>query len=730
MNNSYQDSSLSPHERAENLLSIMTLEEKVGQMMQISYKNVGREKAIEWAKQYGAGSFLFAFGEDATELQEMALSNRLSIPIIFGIDAMHGYALLNGSTVFPTQLGMSCSWNKELIAKAGRVTAREVAADGLHWTFSPVLCIGRDLRWGRINETFGEDPYLIGELASAMIKGYQGDKLSDSGSILACAKHYLGYGESTGGKDAYDTEVTFRKVRELFLPPFKKVVEAGCTTIMTGYHSIDGIPMTINSKMLRDVLKDELGFEGFVVTDWNTVGSLMTKQKVSPTIEDAAVKALAAGNDMIMTTNDFYKATIQMVKCGKVDEKLVDGAVFRILKVKFALGLFETKKRSGYVSKDIINCTEHQEINMQLTRQSIVLLKNENETLPLHHKKLVKTIAVIGPNADNIQSQFGDWTFFTHPNTKHDTDPVLPISTYFTMFEGIRKLAQTKGIEVTYHKGCDIQDKNDVDIEGAVKIATHADVIIAVVGDHNGVNGEFKDRATLDLTGAQERLLHALRKIERPLVVVLVNGKPLSIPWIDKNADAVVETFNSGALGGKALAEMLFGEYNPCGKLTISFPYHSGQNPVYYNYLSGWHSPKYADLPTKEPLYAFGYGLSYTQYLYENVMLSQNIGTASDIIMVSVDVTNTGTYDGIEIVQLYVNDIYSTVMTPVKELKGYQRVFLKTGEKKSVIFELKICDLVIVTTDEKYVVEPGEFEIMVGPDSRDSSLLKAVFRVI
>jgi len=723
MNYIYQNPSLTPMERTLNLLSLMTLEEKIGQMMQISYNIVNPTEAEEWVSKKCSGSFLHVLGDNADHLQELALSTRLGIPLIFGIDAIHGHALLNGATIFPSQLAMSCSFNTSLIEKAGRVTAREVAADGLHWTFSPVLCIGRDIRWGRIAETFGEDPYLIGVLASAIIKGYQGENLSDPDSILACAKHYLAYGESTGAKDAYDTEITARKIREVFLPPFKKAVEAGCATFMTGYQSIDGTPMTANKKMLKGLLKDELGFEGFVVTDWNNIGSLVNNQRVSPDILDASRKAIESGNDMIMNTNEFYEAALELVKNGKISEAHIDEAVKRILNIKFTMGLFDGKKRRGYVSKDVIACSEHEETNLQLTRESMVLLENKNNTLPL---KDIKKIAVIGPNADDIQAQFGDWTFFSHPNSSPDA---VPNFEYYTMLRGIQELASSKDVEVSYHKGCDIMDKEDIDIEGAALASKDADVIIAVVGDCLALNGEFKDRATLDMPGSQQRLLEELKKLNKPLVVVLVNGKPLSIPWITENADAVIETFNSGTLGGKALAEILFGQFNPCGKLTISFPYHSGQMPVYYNHLSGWHSGKYADMPVEDPLYSFGYGLSYTSYKYSNLKLSKTICKAEDTIAVSVDVTNVGERDGLEIVQLYINDVVSSVMTPVKELKGFKRIYIKAGETNTVSINLSISDLTIVNADEQYVVEPGEFEIMVGSDSRNQSLLKEILTV-
>jgi beta-glucosidase len=721
----YRNPELSPKERALDLLSRMTIEEKVGQMMQVSFSRVTHLEAEEWVTKRFAGSYLHVLGDDAKHLQNLTRTTRLEVPLIFGIDAIHGHALKNGATIFPSQLAMSCSWNTELIELAGRVTAKEVAADGLHWTFSPVLCIGRDLRWGRINETFGEDSYLIGILASAIIKGYQGKNLNDDDSILACAKHYIAYGESTGGRDSYDTSISYRKLREVFLPPFKKAVEAGCATFMAGYQPVDGVPVSANEKLLREILKGEFKFNGFVVTDWNNTGSLVTMQGIARDINEAAAKAVEAGNDMIMNTPGFYDAAVKLVRERVISEALIDEAVKRILYIKFAMGLFENKKKiDTKAGASVFACEEHLEVNLKLTRESIVLLENRGNTLPL--SRGIKKIAVIGPNADDIKAQFGDWTFFSHPEPNPTSIPKIP---YHTMYTGIKELAEQKGIEVYYHRGCDILDYNNQEIDSAVSEASKADAVIAVIGDSLDQNGEDKDRANLDLSGAQLKLLEELKSLGKPLIVVLVNGKPLSIPWVAENSDALLETFNSGMLGGKALAEIIFGEVNPSGKLSISFPYHTGQLPVYYNQLPGWHwNSKYMDMP-KEPLYSFGYGLSYTNFEYSNLRLSNSICTKDDTIVVSVDVTNTGEYDGKEVVQLYVNDVVSSIVTPIKELKGFAKVEIKIGETKRVELPLKISELAIVRPDESYVVEPGEFQVMVGPDSRDTSLLKTTLTV-
>lgn len=732
MNKAYLDSGLSPAKRAEILLSQMTPEEKVGQMMQIScsitdvirqgaevtfaYAMMPEHEVREWALERHAGSFLHVLGDEARAIQEMALETRLGIPVLFGIDAVHGHALHNGATVFPSQLGMSCSWDRELIRQAGRVTAREVLADGLHWTFSPILCVGRDLRWGRIDETFGEDPYLIGELGEALIRGYQGDDISDPDSILACAKHYIAYGESAGGRDSYDSPVSYRKLKEVFLPPFQKAAEAGCATFMAGYQSVDGVPASANPLILKDILRDELGFDGFVVTDWNNVESLIKNQRVAADMDEAARMAVEAGNDMIMNTPAFYEAAVRQVRDGRIPQTLIDDAVRHILCVKFTMGLFEKAGDTPARRDEIFACPEHVDIDLNLTRESIVLLENHG-ILPLDPS--VRKIAVVGPNADDIRAQYGDWTYFSHPTPK-DAVPERP---YYTMLEGIREIASKHGVQVSYHRGCHTMDGAGAQIGEALEAAADADIVVAVVGDCYEQFGEFKDRADLTLSGAQQALLEALKGTGKPLVAVLVNSKPLSVPWIKEHADAVLETFNAGMMGGLALGEIVFGETNPSGKLSISFPYHVGQLPVYYNKLPGWHGGKYMDMPA-EPLYPFGYGLSYSRFTYDRLALSERTLAPGDELTVSVDVSNVGERDGWETVQLYVNDPVSSVVTPVMQLKGFERVFIRSKETERVTMTLPMVSLALVDRDGRYRVEPGEFIVMVGPDSRDASLLK------
>lgn len=726
MSEIYKDPSYTPIDRAKDLLSRMTMEEKVGQMCQVD----GRIDSDTWIFEKHIGSFLHVTGDAPIHLQEKAEKTRLGIPILFGIDAIHGHAFYSGATVFPSPLAMSCSWNPELLEEVARITACEVILTGLHWTFSPVLCMGRDMRWGRIDETFGEDPYLIGVLARAMIKGYQGEKLSDPYSILACAKHFAAYGETQGGRDSAEADVSERKLRSIFLPPFKEAADAGCATFMAGYNAIDGVPCSANRWLLHEVLKEEWGFRGFVVSDWNNVGYLHSTQKVASTLEEACKIAVWAGNDMIMSTPDFYEKTVALVQEGSVKEEQLDAACLRILEYKFALGLFDHKRfpdRSKATA--LIGCDAHKKAAYETALQSMVLLKNDHQVLPL--SKNIKKIALIGPSCEDVQSQLGDWSFGTREYPERPTldyHPEYDTSSIVTILEGIRQRAG-KDMEVVYEKGCDLLDENKQNISAAVKAAQESDVVVAVIGDTNTLNGEMRDRVDLNLTGAQQQLLEALKETGKPLVVVLINGKPLTLPWIKEQADAILEAWNPGMEGGRAVAAILFGDHNPCGKLTISFPRHVGQQPVYYNQLPGWHGGKYVEM-SEEPLFPFGFGLSYTQYAYSNLTLSASDLKATDILTVSVDIRNIGDIAGTEILQLYVNDLYSSVTTPIKELKGFTRVTLNPGEQQRVSIELPIASLTLIDRQCKAVVEPGEFEIMVGPSSRDSDLLKKVIRVI
>jgi beta-glucosidase len=757
------DASKSVDERVGLLLATMTIEEKVAQMTQLSYSIITPEEADGWAKR-GAGSFLHTLGNNARRIQRLATETRLGIPILFGIDAIHGHAIHNGATVFPTQLAMAASWDPDTAEKIGEATAKEVAAEGLHWTFSPVFCLGRDLRWGRIDETFGEDPYLSGKMGAGIIRGYQGRTPGDVKSpdrIVACAKHYIAYGESTGGRDSYDSAVTMRQIRSTFLPPFAEAVRAGCLTVMAGYEPVDSIPCSANKKLLQTILKDELGFDGFVVTDWMNVLSLHSRHKMAADLKEASRLALEAGNDMIMTTPEFYESTLALLREGKADVALVDAAVRRILKIKFLSGLFDVPEKVKTLeiesdpdtakSNAVFGCAAHQKINLEAAKKSIVLLKNgivggapvlpvrgpkaeANRAAPAEsgeriEGRIVKTIAVIGPNADSVRAQFGDWTFFTHPTPHLDSLPTFRVT---TMLDGIRAAAGAEGSKVLFDKGCDIFDPANNTIARACKIASKADIVFACIGDTLIQTGEAHDRANLALSGAQDELVEALRRVcdkkKIPLVSIFVNGKPLEFARAANASDAILETFNSGTLGGEAAADIIFGKANPQGRLPISFPRTTGQLPVYYNQIPGWHEGKYYDCETT-PLFAFGEGLGYSTFRYDGVTLSKARARAGETVEVIVTVTNEGKHDGVETVQVYAADRLASIVTPVQELKAFAQVSIRAGETATVRIPLPVDSLSIVTPDEKTVLEPGEFEIRAGHDSRAGSLIATTLTV-
>lgn len=695
------------------LLARMTLEEKAAQMVQIPYSMMSREEALLWARR-GAGSFLHVLGDDARELQRAALETRLGIPVLFGIDAIHGHALNDHATVFPSQLAAACSWNPALVEEMGRVAAREVATDGLHWTFSPVLCLGRDLRWGRVDETFGEDPYLAGELGAAIIRGYQGDRLDGEESIAACAKHYIGYGEALGGRDACDTEMTFRKLREVFLPPFARAVEAGVATVMTAYGSIDGTPFTASERSLKTILREELGFAGFVVTDWDNVGNLVARQFVAEDVDEASRLAANAGNDMIMTTAAFYESAIRLVRTGRLDERVLDAAVSNILRIKFRMGLFERPEKRG--KPGCFACKAHLDAALRLARESVTLLKNDG-VLPFGED--VRRIAVIGPNADDIRAQYGDWTYFTHPAANPRQKPVRP---YTTVLEGIRALADEGGVAVSVHRGCGVLESGTDDLDGALVAARGCDAIVLVVGDSVELTGEFQDRADLALSGRQEALFERLSTLGIPIATVLVSSKPLCVERLAEGSGAFLCAFNGGMLGGQAVAEALFGRINPSGRLPISFARQSGQVPVYYNQLPGWHGGKYVDL-LETPRFAFGEGLSYTRFAYSDLRVD------ASALTVRVTLRNEGARKGAETVQVYVRDRVSSVLTPVKRLVAFQKVWLLPGESREVVFPLRREAFSLVLPNERRVVEPGEFTVFAGGSSKDEDLLTSTIRL-
>ena len=719
----YQDPELSVPERTRDLMQRMSLEQMVGQMVQAD----GRQDAETLVREQRAGSFLHLLGEPTVALQRLAAETGLGIPLIFGIDAIHGHAFWSGATVFPTQLAVSCSFDPELVRIMGRVTAKEMAATGLHWTFSPVLCLTRDLRWGRVGETFGEDPYLVGQLGRALVEGYQGESIGHPESVLACAKHYAGYSETVGGRDASEAELSERKLRSYFLPPFREAARAGCRTFMTAYQTIDGIACAVNRWLLTDVLRHEWGFEGFVVTDWDNVGRLHHEQRLYPTIEAAAGDAVRAGNDMIMVTPAFYEATLGQVRQGALDRGEIEEACQRVLRQKFELGLFDHKRYPPIERvPELVGSAEHRAPALRAARESLVLLKNAERggtpVLPLGAG--VRKLAVVGPNADDTLAQLGDWSFGSG-QAGLETEG-HPRELVCTVLDGVRARAAQAGVSVTYERGGDVLDPDPRGIPAAARLAAEADVVIAVVGDHLELTGEQHDRSDLDLTGAQQALLEAVRATATPLVVVLINSKPLTIRWIAEHADAIIEAFNPGMMGGEAIAEALFGDQNPSGKLTVSFPRSLGSQPVVYQQIPGWHGSRHGHYQDR-PLFPFGFGLSYTTFAYARLELSASRITVGQKIAVSVDVTNRGSRTGTEIAQLYVNDVFSTLSTPSKTLRRFARVELGPGETRRLTFDLDDADLAYVGRDGRPVLEPGDFEVMVGGSSRDEDLLRARF---
>ena len=690
-------------EKIENLLSKMTVEEKVAQMQQLS-ANATPEDIFEQFKAEGKiGSYLHVLGEETGGFLDSAEKTEWKIPPIFGIDAIHGHSLLKAATIFPSQLALACAWDEAAVEKVGEITADEVAADGLNWVFSPVLCLGRDLRWGRVDETFGEDAELASRLGVAIINGYQ-----KNGKVAACAKHYLGYGEATGGRDSYDTEITERKAREVFLKPFKAAVDTGCMTFMTAYGSIDGEPLTISKRYLTEILKDEFGFDGFVVTDWENFRSLVAGQLSFESMNEACVEGIVAGNDMSMNSHEFYDALVKAVKDGRISMEIIDNAVRRILTVKARLGLLD-ETVSEMPAKEIIGCKAHHDYNYEVTVKSAVLLKN-NGVLPV---KSAKKIAVLGPNADDMRAQYGDWTYFSHPNEK--PWETAKESSY-TLLKGIQ--ASYADSEIVYAKGCSVENKEDVAtadawMEEALAVSKDADVVVIAVGDVLNQNGEYKDRANPVLSGRQNELVRRVKELGKQVIVVLINGKPLILNDLENYADAIVEVFNNGDEGGLAVAKLIKGEENFSGKLPISFPYDAAAMPCYYNQYSYWHGGKYIDVEKGSP-YPFGFGLSYNSYAYGELELSKSTAKRGEKVELSLTITNEGEMLGDEIVQLYFKDKVCKMLTPVRTLLDFKKVSLKAGETAKVSFVVDTEKLGYYDRNCQYQVEAGEFALYVS----------------
>ena len=767
----YKNPELSTEERIADLLGRMTLEEKVGQMMQLDARSGDLDDLIV---NKHVGSILHTSPSDLPKAVETVnTKTRLGIPLVIGDDCIHGYSFWPGATIFPEQLGMATTWDSEKVQAAGRATAEEVSTTGVHWTFSPVLCIARDTRWGRVGETFGEDPYLIGEMASSIVKGYQGGAKAGEplakDAILACAKHFAGYSETQGGRDASEADLSHRKLESWFLPPFERVAKEGCGTFMLGYESIEGVPVTFNKWLLSDKLRGAWNYQGTLITDWDNVGRSVWEQKVKPDYVQAAADAVKSGNDLVMTTPKFYEGAIEAVKTGLLDESLIDAAVARILALKFRLGLFEDPRLPDQKRIDaVIGSEEHQQLNLEVAREAVALLKNDG-SLPFNVAG-AKRIAVVGPLADDAQTQLGDWAGSSGQiNWMPDGHPREMIT---TVLDGFKQLAP-EGCEVVYSRGANIVDlvpdpegefypdgqprpkigvsaKIDRALLGeAVENARKSDLIVAVVGDVIQAIGEGCSTATLELLGGQNALIDALSNVARetgkPFVVVLVSSKPQVLPAsvIGTNGVIVDETPaegtsallwapSPGMKGGQAIAEIILGETEPSGRLPITFPRHAGQLPVYYNQIRGQHGNRYADL-TQDPAFAFGEGLSYTTFEYgeptvTNVPESGAFGE-TDTVHAEITLTNTGDRKGTEVVQLYIGDIVTSYSWTDRELKAFQRVKLEPGESKTVVFDIPVSDCTIVDSEANRIVEPGEFEVLIGHSSRREDLKRTTFTV-
>ncbi|MFC5169019.1 glycoside hydrolase family 3 N-terminal domain-containing protein [Streptomyces mutomycini] len=755
----YLDPALPVAERVGDLLGRMTLAEKTGQMLQLNAKD-GVRHLIE---DLHAGSILHASPERVLEAAALTGRTRLRIPLLVAEDCIHGHSFWEGATIYPTQLGLAATWDPELVERVARATAVEVAATGVHWTFSPVLCIARDLRWGRVSETFGEDPFLIGELASAMVRGYQGDGLGDPTAVLACAKHFAGYSETQGGRDASEADISRRKLRSWFLPPFERVAREGCRTFMLGYQSMDGVPVTVNDWLLNEVLRGEWGYTGTLVTDWDNVGRMVWEQRIYADHTQAAAAAVRAGNDMVMTTPQFFEGAQNAVAEGTLDEAEIDAAVRRVLTLKFDLGLFENPRHPDAARQAaVIGSAGHTVLNLEAARRSLVLLTNDG-TLPLGVGLVAgrdgravagadpapRTVAVVGPNADDAQTQLGDWAGSSgQADWLPDGHPRHMIR---TVLDGFREHVPD-GWGVTYARGAEIlsvgpdpegaffpdgQPRPDVVVPAepsetliaeAVAAAEAADYVVAVVGDRIELVGEGRSTATLELVGDQAALLDALAATGKPLVVVVISSKPLVLPPSALGAAAVLHAFNPGMQGGRAVAEVLLGLVEPSGRLPVSFARHAGQQPTYYNQIRGQHGSRYADL-TQRPAFVFGEGLSYTTVAYSGLeVLTASLGE-SDTLRARVTVHNTGRRPAVETVQVYISDTVTSVTWAEKELKAYRQVTLAPGEVREVLLELPVSECTLVDAAGRRVVEPGAFELLVGPSSRDDALLRAGFTV-
>ena len=707
--NSAQQRQSNNERRINALLARMTLAEKLGQLQQLDGEGNGnfRPEHRELVRQGLLGSTLNVRGAQRTnELQRIAMDeSRLKIPLIFGFDVIHGYR-----TIFPIPLAEASSWDPALAEKSTSIAAKETYSQGVRWTFAPMLDIARDPRWGRITEGAGEDPYLGAAFARARVMGFQGGDYSAPGKILACAKHWVAYGAAEGGRDYNTTDMSEQTLREIYFPPFKAAINAGAGTVMSAFNDLNGVPTSANPFTLTRVLRGEWKFDGFVVSDYTSVKELIN-HGVAANDKEAAQAALNAGVDMEMVSRLFNQQGPELLKEGKVSQATIDEAVRRILRIKFRLGLFEHPYTAEAPESDSLLTRSNRTAAREIGGRSMVLLKNERDTLPLN--RAIGSIAVIGPLADDHRTPLGWWAGDGKPD-----DTITPLA-------GIKAKVSSK-TKVGYAKGCDTLGDSTAGFAEAVALARASEVAVVFVGETSEVVGEAASKSSLDLSGRQMDLVKAIYATGKPTVVVLINGRPLTIGWIVDNEPAILEAWMGGTEAGNAIADVLFGDVNPGGKLPVTFPRTVGQVPIYYNHMNTGRPPdansrytsKYLDVPWT-PQFPFGFGLSYTQFKISNLQLSAQHIRRDGKLTVTVEVENVGRRAGDEVVQLYIRDVAASMTRPVKELKGFQRVTLRPGEKRRIEFTLDADSLGFYNREMKFVVEPGEFKVMVGSSSED-----------
>jgi len=708
-------------QKVDELLKKMTLEEKIGQLNQYTGDNTvtgpltinnNKQEEIKAGK---IGSMLNVIGHQYTrQYQELAMQSRLKIPLLFGLDVIHGY-----KTTFPLPLAEAATWDLPAIELGARIAATEAAASGIHWTFAPMVDISRDPRWGRVMEGAGEDTYLGSKIAFARVKGFQGKKLGELNSVMACAKHFAAYGLAVGGRDYNSVDLSDRMLWETYLPPFKAAVDAGAATFMNSFNDINGIPATANKYIQRDILKGKWNFKGFVVSDWGSIGE-MVAHGYSKDNKEAAFSAINAGSDMDMESNAYRYNLEQLVKEKRVSIATIDDAVKRILRKKFELGLFDDpfKYCNQERQNEALNNLEHTKIAREVAAKSIVLLKNEKNILPL--SKETKTIAFIGPMVKPKRINHGFWA----------VDLKEVDSTYIvSQWEGLQNKIG-KSAKLLYAKGCDIEGENKTGFQEAIDIANQSDVVILSIGEAWNMSGEAKSKSNIHLPGVQEDLIKELQKTGKPIVILINAGRPLIFNWTADNMPTIVYTWWLGSEAGNAIADVLFGDYNPSGKLPMTFPRDEGQIPIYYNHFNTGrpsinedkiYKSAYIDLPNT-PKFPFGYGLSYTTFNYSNLKLSKNKMKSSETIEVYVDITNSGKYAGEEVVQLYLQDKFGSVVRPIKELKDFQKIKLEVGETKTIKFTIDNKKLSFYNSKLEFKSEAGDFNIMIGSSSADIRL--------